>query len=85
MKELGNSFQEETANLLTLDTKIIATPVTGKNVTSHIQTGESRLKAFIGGLNKGDESSFYDPIKKNKLDFFQRKQGQAPGALKQMV
>ena len=54
-------------------------------VTSHYKTRESRFKAFIGGLVKGDEGSFYDPIEKNKLDFFQHKQEPAPGDLKQKV
>ena len=77
MKEMGNPFQEETADLLTLDTKIIATPCAGEMVMIHYQTGESRCKAFIGSLDKGDEGSFYDPIEKNKLDFFQNKPEQA--------
>ena len=53
--------------------------------TSHYKTGESRFKAFIGSLDKGDEYSFYDPIKKNKLDFFQDKPVQASGDLKQKI
>ena len=77
MKEMGNPFQKETADLLTLDTKIIATPGAGEMVMSHYQTGEIHCKAFIGSLDKGDEGSFYDPIKKNKLDFFQNKPEQA--------
>ena len=76
MKETGNPFQEETADLLTLGAKIIATPDSGiYMVTSHYKTGQSRFKAFIGGLDKGDEGLFYDPIKKNTLDFFQHKPG----------
>ena len=71
--------------MLTLDTKIIATPDSGNMVTSHYKTGQSRFKAFIGGLDKGDEGSFYDPIKKNKPDFFQHKPEQAPGDLKQKI
>ena len=87
MKETGNPIQEESADLLTLDTKIIAIPYSGYMTTSHYKTGQSRFKAFIGGLDKGDESSFYDPIKKNKLDFFQniRKPEQAPGDLTQKI
>ena len=81
MQEMGNPFQEETADLLTLGTKIIATPGAGEMVMSHYQTRESRCKALIGGLDKGDVGSFYDPIKKNKLDFFQNKPEQAAGDL----
>ena len=85
MKEMGNPFQEETADLLTLDTKIIATPDSGNMVTTHYKTGQSRFKAFIGGLDKGDKCSFYYPIKKKTLDFFQHKPEQAPGDLKQKI
>ena len=75
MKEMGNPFQEETADLLTLDTKIVVTPDSGNMVTSHYKTGQSRFKAFIGGLDKVDEGLFYDHTKKNTLDFFQHKPG----------
>ena len=81
MKEMGNPFQEEIADLLTLDTKIIATPGAGEIVMSH----ESRCKAFIGSLDEGSEGSFYDPIKKNKFEFFQNKPEQAAGDLKQKI
>ena len=50
---------------------MIATPCAGEMVTSYYKTGESHFKESIGSLDKGDEGSFYDPIKKNKLDFFQ--------------
>ena len=46
MKVFGNPFQEETADLLTLGTKKIATPGAGEIVPSHYQT-ESRFKAFM--------------------------------------
>ena len=55
MKEMGNPFQEETADLLIHETKITATPDSGNMVTSHYKTGQSRFKTFIGGLDKGDE------------------------------
>ena len=37
MKEMGNPFQEETDDLLTLDTKSIATPAAAESVISHYQ------------------------------------------------
>ena len=46
MKEMGDPFQEETADLLTVDTKIIATPDSGNMATSHYKTGQIRFKAF---------------------------------------
>ena len=38
---MGNPFQEEAIDLLTLDTNIIATPGAGEMATSHYKTGES--------------------------------------------
>ena len=52
MEEIGNPFQEETADLVTLDTAIITTPGAGEIVTSHYKIGESRFKAFIGRFDK---------------------------------
>ena len=67
MKEMENPIQKETADLLTLNTKIIATQDAGEKGTSHYQTGDSHFKGFKGGLDKCDEG----PTKKNKVDFFQ--------------
>ena len=83
MKEMGNPFLEESADLLTLNTKVIAHPGVGEMVMHHYETGESCFKSFIGALDMGDEGSFYDPIKKNKLDFFQQKPEPAPADFKQ--
>ena len=47
MQEMGNLFQEECSDLLTLDTKIIATSGAGEMVARHYQTGVSRFKAFM--------------------------------------
>ena len=55
LKEMGYPFQEETADSLTLDTKIIATPGAVGMVISRYKAEESRFKAFIGGLEKSDE------------------------------
>ena len=51
-KEMGNPFQKETAELLTLDTNIIASPSAAEIIYSHFQTGESHFRAFIKGLEK---------------------------------
>ena len=54
-------------------------------VTRHYQTGESCFKAFVGNLDMADEGAFYNPIQKNKLDFFQHRPEQAAGDLKQKI
>ena len=85
MKEMGNPFQEETKDLLTLDTKAIATSAAAEMVISHHQNGRIRFKEFMKGLESEDMSSFYEPIKRNKLDFFNQKPEPVSGDLKQKV
>ena len=70
MKDLGNPFQEESKDLLTLDTKTIAHPSAAELITTHIDKGKVAFKEFFESL--GDESSFYQPIKKNKVSFFRQ-------------
>ena len=78
---MGNPFQEETNDLLSLDTKTIATSTAAEMVISHHQNGKIRFQEFMKGLESDDMSSFHEPIKRNKLDFFKP----ASGALKQKV
>ena len=60
MKDMGNSFMEETGGLLTLDTTIIAHPSVAEMVASHYDHGKIRFNEFLKGLDT-DESSFYQP------------------------
>lgn len=68
IKDLGNPFQEEFKDLLTLDTKIFAHLSAAELIRTHIDKGQPAFKDFFNSL--GDEASFYKPIKKNKTDFF---------------
>lgn len=70
IKDLGNPFQEESRDLLTLDSKAIAAELVG----THLEKGKVSFKEFFNGL--GNEASFYKPIKKNKTDFFAKSQPQ---------
>ena len=85
MKEMGNPFLEETNDLLTLDTKVIAASAAAEMVISHHQNGRIRIQEFMKGLESEDMSSFYEPIKRNKLDFFNQKPEPVSGDLKQKV
>ena len=73
-QEMGNPFQEESADLLVLDTKDIADPVTSKLVITHHERGKDQLNCFIKGLQKDGDSSFNQPIKKNKISFFKQEE-----------
>ena len=83
LKEMGNPVQEETNDLLSLDTKTIATSTASETVITHLQNGKTRFKEFMKGLESGDMSSFYKTIKRNKLDFSNQKPEPVTGALKQ--
>lgn len=70
MQEFGNPFQEESADLLTLDTKDIAHPDNAALVATHYEKGASQCHAFMKALESDVQCTFYQPIKKNKIDFF---------------
>lgn len=70
LKEMGNPIQEESAELLVLDTKNIADPALAELVGTHHKQGKQQFCLFMEGLKSKDTSSFYQPIKKNKVAFF---------------
>ncbi len=70
--EMGNPFQEETGDLLSLDTKDIASPRSAERIATHLSTGNASFEAHLEKLKHEDTSSFYAPIKKTKKDFFQQ-------------
>ncbi len=65
MKDLANPFQEESKDLLTLYTNIIAHPGAAELVRTHTDKGQAAFKYFNN--SHGDEASFYKPIKRTKL------------------
>lgn len=65
---LTNYLWEESADLLTLDTKNIAHPSAAELIKTHHQKGKAACWEFFNSL--GDDTMFYKPIKKNKIDFF---------------
>ena len=83
LKEMGNPFQEESADLLVLDTKNIADPALAKMVGTHHQRGKEQFKSFTEGRQNEGKCPFYLPIKKNKVSFF--KQEQAASSSKEKV
>lgn len=68
IKDLGNPFQEESNDLLTLDTKTIAHPSAAELVATHFEKSQVAFKDFFNGMS--DETSFYTSINENKVDFF---------------
>jgi hypothetical protein len=51
MKDMGNSFMEETGDLFTLDTKNIAHPSVAEMVASQYDDGKTRFNEFLKGLD----------------------------------
>lgn len=74
MQDLGNPFQEESSDLLTLDTKDIAHPKAADLINTHYDRGRDQFKEFMEHLEHGDGEFFYQPIKKNNIDFFKHDQ-----------
>ena len=83
MQEMGNPFQEESADLLVLDTKNIADPSRAEMVATHHRRGKDHFQSFMDGLENEGESLFHNPLKKNLVSFF--KQEQAKGISKEKV
>ena len=50
MQEMGNPFQEESADLLVLDTKNIADPAVAEMVATHHQRAKEQFESFMEGL-----------------------------------
>ena len=74
-KEMGNPFEEESADLLVLDTKDIADPANSRLVATHHGRGKDQFESFIAGLKKEEQTLFYQPLKKNKIMHFLQARG----------
>ncbi|KAJ8399900.1 hypothetical protein AAFF_G00406300 [Aldrovandia affinis] len=59
MKDISNPFQEESRDLLSL-------------IGTHLEKGKVLFQEFMKGLEGEEESTFYEPIKKNRVDFFRQ-------------
>ena len=61
---MGNPFATES-----LDTKDLADPCAVERLSTHLEKGKEQFQCFFNKLNT-DDSQIYQPIKKNKTDFF---------------
>ncbi len=67
-----NPFEEETCDLLTLDTKDIVDPSSAKTVTFHHEKGKEQCQAFMEGMQHDTES--YQKKTKNKMAYVRQEQ-----------
>ena len=72
MKAMGNPFQDESRDLLSLDTKDIAHHTAAELIGTRLEKGKVRFLQFMKGLEGDTKSTFYEPIKKNRVDFFRQ-------------
>ena len=50
MEEMGNPFEEESGDLLTLDTKDIADPSAAQLIATHHERGKDKFSSFMANL-----------------------------------
>ena len=74
IEEMGNSLEEESGDLLTLDTQNTADLTKAELVKAHHARGKEQFESFKEGLKKNGQSCFYDLIKKNRIAFFKHEQ-----------
>lgn len=70
MSDLGNPFQEESQDLLSMDTKDITDPSAAELISTHHERGRTHFQEFMEGLALEKVTTFFETIKKNKVDFF---------------
>lgn len=83
MTEMGNPYMDESKELVTLDTKHVAHPTAAEMVSQHFQKGTTSLEKFFESLQDGENCKFYEPIKKNKTNFFRQQPETSSKDLKQ--
>lgn len=83
MLEMGNPFMDESKELVTLDTKNVAHPTAAELVAKHHEKGKKSFESFLKSFENGEQCRFYEPIKKNKTDFFRQQPEASSKVLKQ--
>ena len=54
MEEISNPFQEETADLLSLDTKEISSPDGASRISTHFSNGNATFESRLKSLQQED-------------------------------
>ena len=75
IEELGNPFEEDTQDLLVLDTKEIADPTVIETVRNAKQIGQYQFEAFSKECIVDRTKSIEEAIHRNKLPLFATKRG----------
>ena len=75
IKELGNPFEEDSQDLLVLDTKEIADPAVIETVSNAKQIGQDQFEAFSKECIVDRTKYIEEAIHRNKLPLFATKRG----------
>jgi len=70
MSELGNPFEEGSADLFAHDTKEVAECSVKETMDQLVSIGLKQYKHFIKGMMDSQKPSFNEPLAKNKLALF---------------
>jgi len=70
MEEMGNSSEEESGDLLTLEIKDIGDPSAAQLIARDHERGKEKVNSFMNNLHCENDCSFYQPIKKKRIIFF---------------
>ena len=70
MEELGNPFEEESTDVLILDSKEIADPAVVETIQNVQRLGQEQFQAFIKECLVDKSKSIHDVIHRNKLKLF---------------
>ncbi|KAJ8340119.1 hypothetical protein SKAU_G00347520 [Synaphobranchus kaupii] len=84
LQDLGNPFQEESHDLYSIDTRDIANPSSAELLQSHLKKGQTKFQEFVQGL-QNHPTTFYEPIKKNRVDFFSQDSATAEPSKQKLV
>ena len=57
LEEMGNPFQEDTGDLLSIETKDIASPHNAERIATHFLSGKTSFEALLRILMQDDTSS----------------------------
>ena len=83
--ELGNPFEEESADLYALDTKEVADSSVNETMKQLASVGQKQFDKLLKGMADTQKPSFNEPLTKNKLPLFSRKAKPDQSAAKRKI
>ena len=85
MSELGNPFEEDSADLFALDAKEMADCSVKETMDQLVRIGHMQYKNYVKGMMDFQKPSFNEPLANNKLALFSRKAKSEPSSAKRKI